>query len=141
MTAWLVRGGREGELEEEALASGLLVLRWSAMPDLSAVHDRAELSDLVRATYPGERDGTIRSWVGQLWAVRSRMAIGDRVVLPRKGEPVVALGTIAGPYEHRPGVHVRAVDWDDDHVARHDLPPAWQRAVRYVPATVCELRE
>lgn len=135
-----MRGGREGELEEEALATGTVLLRWSAMPDLTAVAERDELSALVRATYPLERDGTVRSWVGQLWALRHRMAVGDRVVLPRKGEPVVALGVVTGDYRHRPGVHLRPVRWDDAHVARDDLPPSWRRALRYVPATVCELR-
>lgn len=135
-----MRGGRDGELEEPALAEGAILLRWSSMPDLRRIDDRSELSSLVRATYPLERDGTVRSWVGQLWALRARMDIGDRVVLPRKGEPVVALGTISGPYEHRPGVHLRRVRWDDVHVARDVLPPAWRRALRYVPATVCELR-
>lgn len=135
-----MRGGREGELEEAAIAEGAVLLRWTQMPDLTPITDRDELSALVRATYPLERDGTLRSWVGQLWALRSRMAVGDRVVLPRKGEPVAALGVIDGPYEHRPGVHLRRVRWDDAHVARDDLPPAWRRALRYVPATVCELR-
>lgn len=135
-----MRGGREGELEEAALAEGAVLLRWTQLPDLTPIRERHELSELVRATYPLERDGTVRSWVGQLWALRSRMAVGDRVVLPRKGEPVAVLGVIAGPYEHRPGVHLRRVRWDDAHVARDDLPPAWRRALRYVPATVCELR-
>jgi restriction system protein len=139
VAAWLVRGGRDGELEEAALAEGAILLRWTAMPDLTPVTDRPELADLVRATYPLEPDGTLRSWVGQLWAVRARMAIGDEVVLPRKGEPVAALGHITGPYEHRGNVHLRRVAWAD-HVARDDLPPTWRRALRYVPATVCQLR-
>lgn len=139
MASWLVRGGREGELEEAALQEGIVLLRWSAMPDLTPVDDRRDLSDLVRATYPLERDGTVRSWIGQLWAFRARMQIGDDVVLPRKGEPVAALGRVTGPYEHRPGLHVRRVEWGD-HVARDDLPPTWRRALRYVPATICELR-
>lgn len=138
MAAWLVRGGRRGELEDAALAERAILLRWSAMPDLTDVQDRDDLSALVRTTYPLERDGTVRSWVGQLWALRSRMQPGDDVVLPRKGEPLAVVGRITGPYEHRPGLHLRRVTWGD-HVARHDLPPTWQRALRYVPATVCEL--
>jgi restriction system protein len=59
---------------------------------------------------------TIINWVSQLWAFSKRIEIEDLVVLPLKGQDVIAIGKISGDYKHLghnpPGAkHTRSVSW------------------------------
>jgi restriction system protein len=123
MTVWLVRAGRHGEREDLALDQGVAVVGWSQLPSLADVATRDEMVAIVRSMYPDAGDGTITNWVGQLFAFRHRIAIGDLVVLPMKHNPVLAIGRITGDYTYRPDLpvdarHVRTVQWLRTDLAR-----------------------
>jgi restriction system protein len=116
MTVWLVRAGPYGERETLALEQGLSVIGWEEMPDLSGVGSRQDLEELVRTTYPDAGKGRVANWVGQLWAFRERMQVGDLVVLPLKKQSAIAIGKILGPYAFRSDLaadthHTRATKW------------------------------
>ncbi len=116
MTVWLVRAGRYGERETLALEKGLTVIGWEELPDLSSIDCRGDIEELVRTTYPDASKGRLANWVGQLWAFRSRIEVGDLVVLPLKTQSAIAVGTIAGPYAYRADLpaethHTRETKW------------------------------
>ena len=116
MTMWLVRAGRAGEKEQQALEAKAAMIGWEELPDLTPCATRDELQTLLRDTYPEERVRTLISWLNQIWPVRDTMRVGDLVALPLKTRPTIAFGTVSGGYTYRqdlPGgpQHARPVEW------------------------------
>ncbi|MEU8108386.1 hypothetical protein AB0C18_32215 [Nonomuraea muscovyensis] len=115
--AWMVRGGREGERELRALDEGLIVVGWHEVGDLSGYTTRDELAEALRGAFPTDSPNTIANWRGQLWRFTTEIQRGDLVVMPLKSHPGhIAIGEVAGPYEHRPQEpvefqQVRKVSW------------------------------
>ena len=121
MTLWIVRGGERGA-ETEALGGSFVTIHWNELPDLSPVYDRKELATLYRKTYPKENAAQLAARVGQVWAFRERIKVGDMVLLPLHAQSAVAVGKVAGPYRYRNDLgeeirHTRQVDW-----LRTDIP-------------------
>lgn len=117
MALWMVRAGRNGERESFALDEGLAVVGWEELSDLTNVESREDLRALCNEVYANENVNRINNWVGQLWAFRGRIEVGDLVALPLKTQPAVAIGKATGPYHYRAQAsdsvrHVRAVEWE-----------------------------
>jgi len=115
-SAWMIRAGREGEREEQALREGLAIAGWHELDDITACTTRDELRAEVRETYPDASKAVVANWTGQLWRFREVIAEGDFVVMPLKNRRMIAIGSVTGPYEFRhdtdPGMrHVRPVKW------------------------------
>ena len=127
MTVWLVRAGPYGERETLALEQGLSVIGWEEMGDLSGVASRQDLEELVRTTYPDAGKGRIANWVGQLWAFRERIQVGDLVVLPLKKQSAIAIGNIAGPYAFRSDLPADTHHHDAGRPTHGILPPRPRR--------------
>ncbi|GAA0520554.1 hypothetical protein GCM10011581_10880 [Saccharopolyspora subtropica] len=121
--AWLVRGGRDGEREDRALSSGLVIAGWTEVGDLSGSTTKADVREHIERSYPHESKARVANWTGQLWRLVSEMQEGDHVVMPLKTRPQqIAIGRVSGPYRFDstapPGFqHVRPVDW-----IRKDVP-------------------
>ncbi|MGW6446140.1 CBS domain-containing protein [Lentzea sp. NPDC055074] len=120
--AWLVRGGRNGEREADALGQDLFIAGWPGLGDISGCVDRDELRFALRTAYPEAKKGSIDNWVGQLWRLLREIETGDHVVMPLKRTRLIAIGRVSGAYRFRaecsPGFqHVRPVEW-----LRSDLP-------------------
>jgi restriction system protein len=116
MAIWGVRAGRHGDSENFAIDNSCVVVGWDDAPDLAPVQDREALLDLLKQTYPGEGEGTLKNWEAQLWASTKRIQIGDLVALPRKLTSTIAFGRVTGPYKYvesaPPGTaHQRPVEW------------------------------
>jgi restriction system protein len=117
MRAWLVRSGRAGERERWALTEGCTGGGFGNIPDLSGAQDRAAVLDAVTRGIEGVQDGRARNFAAQLWALRSRISVGDIVVMPLKSSPLLAIGRISSDYlyvveEPDPTKrHRRSVDW------------------------------
>ena len=141
--AWLIRAGSSGEGEDLNLKNGLAVVGFVQVPDLTDISTWDELRDVVRRSHPGDSESKIGNVAGQLWALRSRVRIGDLVVLPLKASPHLALGVVTGEYRYQevPDVgkrHMISVDWK-----RVDAPRAsvQQDLLNSLGAfmTVCEI--
>ncbi|MHB9036589.1 MAG: restriction endonuclease [Armatimonadota bacterium] len=122
MTVWLVRAGKNGENESLALEQGLSVIGWSDIPDMSGIATREELETLCRERYPDAPQNRIRNFVGQLWAFRNRIQVGDLVVLPLKTSSSIAIGKINGPYKYRADLPECAQHTHDTEWIRTDIP-------------------
>lgn len=96
---------------------------FSEVPNLSAAADRDDVVSMVANAYPTAKEGTIKNFTAQLWALRDRMNIDDLVVMPLKGAPQIAIGRINGHYTYLDNDdlerrHVRPVEWLVDDVPR-----------------------
>jgi restriction system protein len=118
VNAWMVRAGRHGEREDDALDQSLVIAGWPEMGNLTQFDTRKELRTAVRAAYPNRSSTVVANWAGQLWRLRHVIQVGDLVVTPlKKTNPDhVAIGTVAGPYQFRQDAppdrrHVRPVAW------------------------------
>ena len=115
MTLWLVRAGKNGEREELALENNVAVIGWEALPDLSSIGERSNLTKLIEETYPDDGSKTRMNWESQVWPFVSVMKKGDLVALPLKSRAAIAIGRVTGSYQYRSDLagvhHTRPVQW------------------------------
>lgn len=121
--AWLIRAGRAGEREQWALRTDVSGGGFYEVPDLAGAATREDLGIIVATAFPGAKEGRIQNFSAQLWALRSRIAVGDFVVMPLKNSPVIAIGKVTGDYAYLVDAdsnlrHVRPVTWLRDDVPR-----------------------
>jgi restriction system protein len=144
MTVWMVRAGRKGEQEQEALEGNFVTIHWNELPDLSPIQDRESLATLYRNTYRNESSAQVASGVGQVWAFHKRIELDHLVVLPLHAQSAVAIGKVTGPYRYRNDLdddirHTRPVQW-----LRTDIPrTSFQQDLLYrisLPPTVYQIR-
>jgi restriction system protein len=88
---WLTRGGSNGEFEESAIESHVTGGGWHEVPDLFSCLTYEAVRAVVFASYPDAKNRANGNWAGQLWALRVGISIGDIVVMPRKGQGIVAI--------------------------------------------------
>ena len=112
--------GQDGPVERDswALDNGHAGGGFHEVPDLIRRYYREELWAVVRAAYPEASDGKVSNFAGQLWALRSRIAPGDTIVLPMKTTSQIAIGVAKGTYTY--------VN-DPDPKLRHRIDVDWKR--------------
>ncbi len=142
--AWLIRAGRAGEREQWALSNGVSGGGFHEVPDLTAATTREAVAKEVQVAFPGAKDGRLQNFAAQLWALRSRINIGDLVVMPLKNSPFLAIGHVTGEYSYLDDLdpslrHVLPVDWTSTDVPRTAVK---QDLLYSLGAflTVCELK-
>ncbi len=132
---WLIRAGRDGDRFDYNIEHGLACLGWDGVPDLGGFSSRQELRDAVRLHYPDSGERTISSFTSQLWRMRTDVRLGDLVVMPRKGVPEIALGSVTREYWYDEasdvawGRHVVSVDWKRTEVPKAALNQDLQRSL------------
>ena len=119
-TAWVIRGGRQGEHQEREAFNfehGLAVVGWSQLPDLRDVSSLRDMEDTIRRERPGH-DKSVSNHARQLWKLRTDVSVGDLVVQPRRGASLIALGIVTREYSYRD---------DPDRSRRHAVSVDWKR--------------
>src|ERR1044071_2015705 len=115
MTFWMVRAGRHGEEEQQALTNNVVTIGWNKLPDLRGISDKETLKKTYSNTHPNKTPMHIANVVGQIWAFAREIKKGDLVALPLKTQSSIAIGKIDGDYEYveiSPEVkHIRKVKW------------------------------
>ena len=114
--AWVIRSGRYGERDEWALENSCSGGGWREVPDLTPASSREDVQRIVDEAYPQDSTGARTNFVAQLWALRSRIEVGDLLAMPMKTTREIALGRVTSPYaflaENEPGYrHVVGVEW------------------------------
>jgi restriction system protein len=142
--AWLLRAGRAGEREHWALREGVSGGGFHEVADLTPAATRDAVVAAVGAAFPSAKEAKVRNFAAQLWALRERINVGDLVVMPLKGNPVIAIGRVTSGYQYRneadPSLrHVVAVEWLRTDVSRTSVK---QDLLYSLGAflTICELK-
>lgn len=120
---WLIRAGRSGEDEENALTQGLAIIGFHDIGDLSGIKSLQDLISISHQVNPGDPERRSENRARQLWAFRDTIREGDVVVLPLKSRPgQIALGRVAGPYRYieikGEKRHTRQVAWTHPDIPR-----------------------
>ncbi|MBB4841186.1 restriction system protein [Sphingomonas kyeonggiensis] len=139
---WIVRAGRNGERELDAIQQGKLMLGFNDVDDLSRYKDRAAILAHLEEAMPDASANRRKNFAAQLNQFAHVIQIGDLVVLPRKLTSGVAIGEVTGPYKFEPdGIskQMRAVKWLNEAVPRdvfkQDLRHSFGAFM-----TVCEIK-
>jgi restriction system protein len=115
MRLWIVRAGRYGEREAEALASSVLVPGFDDVGDLSTAASREDVRKVLEQSFPTASAGRIKNFANQLWQFVHTIQLGDLVIMPRKNTGLVAIAEMLGQYEFRSDLpayrHRRSVKW------------------------------
>lgn len=115
MSLWLVRAGKHGEREQDALDNNLITIGWDEISDLSKTGTKNDLSKIISQVYPGASRQTVANWLGQLWRFIKEIKIGDLVALPLKQQSAITIGEITSDYQYweknKNIKHVRLVKW------------------------------
>lgn len=137
MAVWIVRGGAYGEREEEALENRMLTIDFGVAADLTAAQTQEEMREAVRQAHPDATPNQLGNWTRQVWDFKGRIKTGDLVVMPRKGQPIIAIGEISGEYRFRPEnagfQQGRPVAWIDQEVPRSSLAQDLKSSLNATP--------
>jgi restriction system protein len=139
---WIVRAGRNGERELDAIAQSKLILGFLDVGDLRKFKDREAILEHLETVFPESGKNRLRNFAAQLNQFANTISIGDIVVLPRKTTDGVAIGEVVGSYQFDPtgsDRHTRQVKWLKEAVPRsvfnQDLRFSFGAAM-----TICEIR-
>ncbi len=115
MSLWLVRAGRHGEQEQEALEHSVVTIGWNEFSDLSYIKTRDELAELYSHVKPASKKMQAANEVGQIWRFFREIQKDDLVALPLKTQSVIVIGKVVGDYEYKELTtnikHIRQVKW------------------------------
>jgi len=119
MALWVVRAGKYGEREGQALEKNVAAIGWDELPDLSGIKTREELYALLEKIYPDEKRKTLLNWQSQIWPFIKEIQQGDIIALPLKNRSVIVFGEVTGPYQYRSDFgggmkHTRPVRWFEE---------------------------
>ena len=133
MTVWVVRGGRYGEREAEALDNGVLTIGFGLLGDFSGVSGQDGFTEVLRGLHPDAPQSKVSNHAGQVRSFVERIQTGDLAVMPRKGTGLLAVGTVSSEYLHRPEAgefaHGRQVRWLNTELLRDLLEEDLKRSL------------
>lgn len=139
---WIVRAGRNGERELDAISHGKLMLGFGEVGDLSNLNSREAILEHLATAMPSASVNRRKNFAAQLNQFANTIAIGDLVVLPRKLTSGVAIGKVTGSYQFNPeGVsrHTRDVEWLNEAVPRDSFKQDLRHSFGAF-MTVCEIK-
>jgi len=136
----LVRLGRDGEHEPEALDRNLLNIGFSMVSDLSRADTRDRVLEVVRQTFPNAKPATQGNYAAQINQFVNTIAEGDLVASPLKSLGKIGIARVTGRYRQLPdGRPARPIEW-----LTTDLPrDTFRQDLLYsfgAFMTVCEIR-
>lgn len=139
---WIVRAGRNGERELDAIQQSKLMLGFNEVNDLTKLNDRKAILTHLDEVMPDASANRRRNFAAQLNQFANIMEIGDLVVLPRKLTSGVAIGEVTGSYTYEPdGIsrQTRSVKWLNEAVPRDTFKQDLRHSFGAF-MTVCEIK-
>lgn len=138
---WIVRAGRGGERELDAISQGRLMLGFVEVGDLTNLGDREAIFAHLGEAMPAASENRRKNFAAQLNQFVNVIQKGDLVVLPRKLTNGLAIGEVTGDYRYDPdGIskHTRAVKWLKEAVPRETFGQDLRHSFGAF-MTVCEI--
>jgi len=124
MAYYLVRTGKSGQYEEEAIRNGYSLIGWGNVGDINKYFAdgleftvKNRIKDKLIEMYPEFETGTPARIAGELLVFLNEIKINDMIVLPsvRGRSNKIAVGQVIGDYEFKTigseQFHARAVNW------------------------------
>jgi restriction system protein len=137
---WLVRLGKNGEYEADALDRSRLSVGFDMTVDLGAAKDRDAVLGVIKKIYPGAKPATQANFAAQVNQFVNTIAVGDIVVSPLKTLSKIGISEVTGPYERlENGYPARPVKWLATDIPRD----AFKQDLLYsfgAFMTVCEVK-
>jgi restriction system protein len=114
---WMVRAGRDSVFIPEFISRQMIAIGWSDLGDLSNVHSREQISQLVAQTWPENNKFQNSSSAGQVYRFREEIVRGSTVVTYDSNRRIYHLGSVTGDYVYHPEydpelVHTKSVKWN-----------------------------
>jgi len=120
---WVVRAGQNGVYADDFLSEGWVGIGWHQAGELAPDAPDEEIEAALEAAFPASRDGSKRTWAGQIKRFFREISVGDPVATYDPERRVYFLGVINSDFAHRPQhtlIRSRSVDWTHK-VARDGL--------------------
>lgn len=138
---WMVRAGRDSRFIEEFLTRRMVAIGWSKLPDLSDVHNRAQMAKLVEQGWPENNKFQNASSVGQVYRFREDIVPGTTVVTYDSNRRIYHLGIVTGDYVYHPEYdpelgHTKAVKWNRE-VSRDVLSAGTKNSLGSISTVFC----
>ncbi|MCY4046620.1 MAG: restriction endonuclease [Candidatus Dadabacteria bacterium] len=123
MAIWVARAGKHGGEEDLALEQGRAFIGWTHLGDLSDIHTREQIRELLEKKYPDWNSYKVGNHTGQIFRFIKEIQVGDLLALPLKKRPTIAFGEVVGDYEYIGGNpesahHSRKVKWKSEPIPR-----------------------
>jgi len=119
----MVRAGRDSIFIDEFLSHQMVAVGWSKLGDLSKVHSREQLAQLVEQAWPENNKFQNASSVGQLYRFLEEIVPGQAVTTYDSDSRIYHIGTVVGQYEYHAEYdpelrHSRSVRWGKESFSR-----------------------
>ncbi len=142
LTAWVVKGGEEGQTVKHNLEHGVVTLGWGnwvADVDVATFEDKAALGRYIEQHVTGKERERMDRGLHEIWRFCNEIEIGDPVVLPltNYGPPDhIAIGCVTGDAETDAGQDEdarlrRAVKWLAKEVSEAAAGSDLQRSIKH----------
>ena len=139
---WIVRAGKYGERELEAIERSRLLPGFLEVGDLTHLKGRDEILEQLKTVWPEDSYKRLANFAAQLNQFVHTIQVGDLVVMPRKMTDGVAIAEVTGAYifdSNDAARHARPVKWLKESVPRD----AFKQDLRFsfgAFMTICEIK-
>ena len=121
MAIWIIRAGKQGQLEQQFLEDGKAYLTFGQEGATWKGLTREEIVQHLEKEEWGDNPNRNRNFAGQINAFANRIKSGDIIALPSKMAPTIHFGKVTKEYQWNKGEanpHSIQVDWTDKDIPR-----------------------
>lgn len=121
MAIWIIRAGKQGQLEQQFLEDGKAYLTFGQEGATWKGLTREEIVQHLEKEEWGDNPNRNRNFAGQINAFANRIKSGDIIALPSKMAPTIHFGKVTKEYQWNTGEanpHSIQVDWTDKDIPR-----------------------
>jgi restriction system protein len=142
---WKVHAGEGAAFVQEFLSRSIVAIGWRELGDLTTVHSRDEIAELVEHVYPDQNPHQRSASVGQIFRFRNDLMPGRLVMTYDPTTRVYHVGAVSGEYEYRPDLiaelpNIRPVSWTKD-IDRDSLTSITKNSLGSIATVFCVSEE
>lgn len=141
---WILRAGRNGEQETEALERHQGFPGMEFGPETNSSMKLEDIKSSMRIENPDYASSQIDSFANQLFRFKNQMQIGDLVVMPSKlHKGQIYYGRVTGDYVYDPAApkdlrHSRPIEWSNSLIYRSEVGPDLRNSLGSL-LTICKV--
>ena len=124
---WKITAGRDAAFIDDFVSQNVVAIGWPLIGDLSEVHGRESIRQLLSLAYPTYTAGELSANTGQIYRFRDELTVGELVLVYDPSSRLYHTGVVSGEYVYRP---------DFTAEMRHTRPVRWAQTVERDSLTV-----